>query len=171
MKTILFFLVTITVTFNIDAQSNKVPCSEPEASQFDFWIGSWNLEWKDKKGDIQHGTNTVIKILGSCVIEENFVGPGATPYLGRSMSVFSTNTNKWQQTWVDNQGGYLDFIGEFKDGKMILSRSFTINNVKTIQRMVYYNITKDSFNWNWENSTDDGKTWNLLWQISYKRKS
>src|SRR5579859_2093331 len=41
---------------------------------------------------------------------------------GMSVSTFVTRAGKWKQIWVDNKGGYLDFVGECKDGKMILSR-------------------------------------------------
>jgi hypothetical protein len=36
--------------------------------------------------------------------------------------------------------------------------------------MVWYNITADEFDWNWERSDDGGKTWEVKWQIKYKRK-
>ena len=40
-----------------------------------------------------------------------------------------------------------------------------------LQRMVYKNITTSEFDWSWENSTDDGKTWKVVWPIHYHRKS
>ena len=88
------------------------------------------------------------------------------------MSVYVPRLKKWKQTWVDNSGGYLDFTGEFETGKMILSRDFFNKDGKKIsQRMVYYNINKESFDWNWERSMDDGKTWKVMWKIHYSRKS
>ena len=172
MKGIIFFLLVIISAIKIDAQKNQDPCSAPEAGQFDFWIGDWNLEWRDQKGEILHGSNSVRKILGSCVIEENFKDEAAPPFMGKSHSVYNNKISKWQQTWVDNQGGYLDFTGGFSDGKMILSRALiSKNGTKIRQRMVFFNISKDSFTWDWENSTDDEKTWNLLWRINYKRKN
>ena len=44
---------------------------------------------------------------------------------GRSASIFDVSAGKWKQTWVDNEGGYLDFVGEFKDGQMVLEREAT----------------------------------------------
>ncbi len=80
------------------------------------------------------------------------------------------NLNEWKQTWVDNQGGYLDFTGNFNNNKMILHRSaIDKNGNKFMQRMIYYNITENSFDWNWEISKDNGKTWNSRWQIHYSR--
>jgi len=72
---------------------------------------------------------------------------------------------------VDNSGGYLEFAGGFEDKKMILSRELiTKDNKKVKQRMIFYNITENKLDWNWEKSTDDGKTWQLAWKIHYSRK-
>lgn len=165
-------LFTIIASLSALAQNNEKPCSYPEAKQFDFWVGTWKAEWTDKNGNESEGTNTIKKILGGCVVEENFDGNPGTPLIGKSMSVYVPRLKKWKQTWVDNSGGYLDFTGEFEMGKMILSRDFLNKDGKKIsQRMVYYNINKESFDWNWERSMDDGKTWKVMWKIHYTRKS
>jgi len=39
---------------------------------------------------------------------------------------------------------------------------------KMQSRMVFYNMAKDSFDWNWEASTDSGNQ--LKWKIHYERK-
>jgi hypothetical protein len=90
---------------------------------------------------------------------------------GRSLSIFDTISGKWKQTWVDNEGGYLDFTGEFRDGQMILAREAMRRNGQTVlQRMVFKNITPNELDWSWEASTDGGKTWQVNWPIHYKRK-
>jgi len=91
---------------------------------------------------------------------------------GTSVSIFDTHAGKWKQTWVDNQGAYLDFVGEFKDGQMTLQRETTgKNGAKAMQRMVWKNITANEFDWSWEASQDGGKTWQVQWPIHYKRKN
>ncbi len=164
------FLFTF-FSVDIAAQNRQKPCSQPEANQFDFWVGSWNLEWQTQNGEIQKGTNVISKILGGCVIEENFDGGANLPLKGISHSLFDRASGKWKQTWVDNSGSYLDFTGEMKHGEMILSRTFDRPDGNTVtQRMVFFNLGSDSLEWNWENSSDGGKTWNLAWQIKYSRK-
>jgi hypothetical protein len=141
-------------------------CAQPEHRQFDFWIGEWNLTW----GKDSRGTNSISFALDRCVVVENFDGAPSIPLKGMSVSTFNARSGKWQQTWVDNQGGYLDFVGEFKDGRMVLQRKAMLNGKEIMQRMVFYNITKDQLDWNWERSQDEGKTWQPLWQIHYTRK-
>lgn len=139
-------------------------CSAPEARQFDFWIGQWALSWEGGAG-----TNHVRSILGGCVIEENFTDPGSQFY-GRSVSTFSARTGQWQQTWVDNNATYLDFVGGMEGATMVLSRSFANAEGQTVmQRMVFYNIEHAQFDWNWERSLDGGQSWDLLWKIHYER--
>ena len=43
-------------------------------------------------------------------------------FKGMSVSVHNAITDLWQQTWVDNNGGYLDFTGGFQNEVMTLSR-------------------------------------------------
>lgn len=137
-----------------------------EARQFDFWIGDWDAFW----GDGAHGTNSIRAVLDNAVILENFDGRPGMALMGMSVSVYNAGLGKWQQTWVDNQSGYLDFVGAFEDGRMVLQRSATRPGQTFLQRMVWYNIERDRFDWNWERSDDAGRTWQVLWQIHYTRR-
>ncbi|HJS83155.1 MAG TPA: hypothetical protein VJ742_10020 [Nitrososphaera sp.] len=170
MNAFLLLGVLLVAWISSPAQQNPVPASSPcqraESRQFDFWIGDWDLAW-DKDGK---GRNVIQSSLDGCAIIENFDGTPAMKLRGMSVSTFSRQLGKWQQTWVDNQSGYLDFIGEFKDGRMVLQRKATVDGKEIMQRMVWYNITKDKLDWNWERSDDEGKTWKVLWKIMYSRK-
>ena len=155
------------------AQQPPNPCAAAEQKQFDFWVGNWDATWPGAKaGEVGHGTNNITRVLDGCVVEENFSACDSGHLRGHSVSIFVTSAGKWKQTWVDNEGGYLDFTGEWKDGQMILSREATgPNGAKSLQRMVYKNISANEFDWSWEASTDGGKTWTVQWPIHYKRKA
>ncbi|HYM76689.1 MAG TPA: hypothetical protein VE377_11985 [Candidatus Dormibacteraeota bacterium] len=147
------------------------PCAAPQQKQFDFWVGEWNLTWPgEKPGETGHGTNSIKRTMDGCVVQENFSGDDSMHLRGTSVSTFDTNSSRWKQTWVDNEGGYLDFTGEFKNGQMILQREAVRNGVKILQRMVWKNITPNEFDWSWEDSRDGGKTWEVNWPIHYKRR-
>ena len=152
-------------SFAQDNNQTKSNCDCEGCHQFDFWIG----KWKDKNGNLIEGTNNVNSILDGCVIEENFDGNPAADFRGKSFSVYNHNHNTWQQTWVDNQGFYMLFSGGMENDKMILSRKVETTDGPLIQRMVYQDIKKDSFNWNWESSINNGKSWKLNWKIKYLR--
>ena len=165
------FVCAFVFAFSISHSQNQKPCSAPEASQFDFWIGEWDASW----GDTLKGHNKIEKLYGNCTVHENFTDPKLN-FLGQSWSVYNANYKIWQQTWVDNNGGYIHLTGGMKGDSMILAtdeRNVPVSNSATGKlknRMVYYNIKKDAFDWSWEASTDGGKTWKSNWLIHYKRK-
>ena len=151
-----------------------VQAAAPE-TQMDFWVGEWECtgrsrnapgkdEWTETKA-----TNSIRKILGGKVIEENFSMPG---FDGKSVSVYDVRTQMWRQTWVDSAGGYLVFEGGTKEGKMTLVQVMAKNAPEGLSmRMVFSEVKKDSFTWDWERSSDSGKTWELQWRLNYKRKN
>jgi len=150
-----------------DVENPISPCDRAEARQFDFWIGEWNLTWDDTG----RGTNIITSEMSRCVIEENFITHDSKPFIGHSVSVYNHKISKWQQTWVDNSGNYMEFLGEFQDGKMTLSRETVNKDGKLIkQRMIFYDIASKSLNWDWQSSEDQGHTWKTLWSIKYTRK-
>lgn len=132
--------------------------------QFNFWIGEWDCTWADGG----RATNHVLRILGDNVIQENF---SAQDLKGMSVSCYDAERGLWCQTWVDNSGSYLDFTGGFEGEKMILARDAIVQGEACKQRMVWYNIEPDRFDWNWERSDDGGQTWQVKWQIKYTRKT
>jgi hypothetical protein len=162
-------------TLSLFAQSSNPtpnPCEAQLQKQFDFWIGEWDLTWPgEKPGEIGHGTNSIKRIMDGCVVQENFSGGDSMHLRGASVSTFDTRSGQWKQTWVDNEGGYLDFTGEFKDGQMILQREAVRDSKKILQRMVWKNITTSELDWSWEASSDGGKTWQVNWPIHYKRRN
>lgn len=169
-----FALVAIILsTLTVRAENTPPnPCAAPQQRQFDFWIGDWKLTWPgDKPGEIAHGTNHIRRVLDGCVVQENFDGGEDMHLRGTSVSTFDMHSGKWKQTWVDNEGGYLDFVGELKDGEMTLSREGVgPGGAKVLQRMVWKNIGRNELDWSWEASEDGGKTWQVRWPIHYTRQ-
>lgn len=141
-----------------------------EARQFDFWLGEWDVTWEGGAG-----TNSVTRILDDAVIQERFTGfpasPGEQPLLGLSLSVYDAGLGKWRQTWVDNTGAYMDFVGGYADGKLTLATERMVDGRPIISRMVFYNIAADALDWDWERSGDCGQSWRLLWRIHYQRRA
>lgn len=167
-----FALIHAHATF---AQNHTQPaCASREFRQFDFWVGEWELSWPASETSERRpgrGTNRIEVALDKCVIVEHFTGIPGMDLRGMSISTFNKRKGKWQQTWVDNSGSYLDFVGEFKAGQMILARqAATRDGKKFLQRMIGKNIKPDSLDWSWERSDDNGQNWKVLWPIHYERR-
>ncbi|MDJ0646627.1 MAG: hypothetical protein QNJ57_11650 [Flavobacteriaceae bacterium] len=141
------------------------------ASSYDFWLGEWNLSWDLPDGKKGKGVNKIVKILDDKVIQENFEDL-QSGFKGMSLSVYNPNRKIWKQSWADNSGGYYSFDGAIEiDGKKVFkTKTVERNDKKIIQRMVFEDIQKDSFTWDWQGTADGGKTWKSLWRIYYRRK-
>jgi hypothetical protein len=116
-----------------DRSQTSTMDAAPGARQFDFWLGEWDLTWAEGG----KGTNCIRAIMDDHVILEQFDGSPTVPFQGMSVSTYNSQLGKWQQTWVDNQGNYLDFTGGCQDGKMILSRTARVNGQDITQRMIF----------------------------------
>lgn len=104
-------------------------CAKPEAREFDFWLGEWDVY--DEKGALQ-GADKVEVTNDNCTLLQTWKQqtdqwrPVGAPnrYHGMSMTTF-TGLNKgfpkWSQVWTDNGGVMLLFTGEKNDkGEMVL---------------------------------------------------
>lgn len=138
--------------------------NESKFAGFDFWLGEWACTWEGG-----NGTNRVTKILDGRVIQEEFDGRPGLSLQGRSLSIFDESVGQWRQTWVDNEGGYLDLAGDFTDGEMRLFTQRTVQGRALHLRMIFTNITADGFDWRWE-SSPDGTEWQTRWAIRYTRR-
>lgn len=136
--------------------------ANPE-NQLDFWLGEWDLTW----GEDGKGENHILRIMDDKIIQENFSAPDL---IGMSVSSYDAERKLWCQTWVDNNGSYLDFTGGFENEKMILSRDAIVRGQACKQRMVWFNIDAGQFDWNWERSDDGGQSWRVMWEIKYTRR-
>jgi hypothetical protein len=129
----------------------------------DFWLGDWTVSWPDGVG-----RNRIRRILGGPVIEEVFESTSTEgeTLLGRSLSVRDNADGVWRQTWVDNTGSYLDFVGVDVDGRIAFQR---VGPHGAWQRMVWLDVTPEGLRWEWQRSTDDGVSWTILWALDYRR--
>jgi tetratricopeptide (TPR) repeat protein len=146
---------------------NLKPCAaRPEYRQLDFWIGEWNVKSTQQEQAV--GTSSIQLILGDCVIFENWTGTGSMT--GKSFSFFDRATARWQQKWVDDKGGVMDYVGEYKENAMRFMATTTVKGQKALQRMTLFNLSPSQMRQLGEQSTDDGKTWSVMYDLTYNRR-
>jgi hypothetical protein len=147
------------------AQNAQAPCADAAHAQFDFWVGTWDVTRPD--GALA-GTNRIEKILGGCVVFENWTS-ATSGYEGKSFNTFDPMTGKWNQVWVDTTGATLHFSGarhgdvvemegtqQTAEGPLRHRMSYTVNANGTIRQL-------------WQQSPD-GKEWQVLFDGLYRRK-
>ncbi len=167
MRAILVIFLLIISTYVFGQAAPVSPCAGAEFKQLDFWLGDWDARWDaSPSGPAGHGSNHITRTYGGCVTEEHFEGG---PLAGHSVSTYFGGSKTWRQTWVDNQGSYIDLEGG-PDGKgnFVLTTLARPGNAKA-NRMVFADIAPNSFVWHWQ-ATQDGKNWSDSWVIRYTRK-
>ena len=139
-----------------------------DGTELDFWLGAWDATWEGG-----HGTNRLRRILRDRVVLEEFdeaeESGGDEALHGRSWSVFDPDRHAWRQTWVDDQGSYLELVGTRVDGWFSFERAAPERGPDVRQRMVFRDVTADAFRWTWESSLDAGASWVVRWAIDYRR--
>jgi hypothetical protein len=164
MKKLIAIAALTLMTLDASAQAPAPkPCSAPEAKQFDFWIGDWDVFEEGKLA----GTNRIERMYG-CVIHESWKSPELS---GQSLNVFDTKRGLWHQTWIDSNAGLLVLEGAFKAGSLSMSDA-TLPGKKDPKRVNEITWTPNadgSVRQLWRASTDGGATWKNVFDGKYVR--
>ena len=158
------------------AKHNQKPCAyTAENRQFDFWLGDWDVATTND--GVPAGLSHIESTIGDCVIWENWTSLGNTGYSGKSYNTYNSNLKRWEQFWVDNIGGMVDFHGGLKDGVMdYYTDDIPQPDGSKVQRhLQFFNLGPDrarpdkvrQFS---QTSADGGKTWSVEYDLTYNRK-
>lgn len=161
----LFTFVLILFTLNLMSQT---PCSTIAHSEFDFWVGEWEVY--HSQADTLVGKNHIKKILNNCVVEENWTGAGG--FEGKSFNTYNPADSTWNQVWVDMSGSTYHFSGRFKENVMQMYGETTNAKGKPVKLDMAYHFDKenDTVRQIWKMSPDDGETWNIVFDGIYRKK-
>lgn len=159
----MLFLVTGSA---VRAAEPPPACATPAHDEFDFWLGDWEVFHADGR---TAGTSHVEKILGGCVVFENWQS-ATSSFAGKSFNTYDTATGRWNQVWVDSGGDTIQFSGRRRDNVMSLAGihatgkgtlhyrlSFTLNDDGTVRQL-------------WRQSADRDR-WEVLFDGLYRRRT
>jgi len=152
MKRIVIVLFCFIVSIAMNAQGNDCKCCTAKHSEFDFWIGSWNVTNTD--GTIA-GKNHIEKIQGQCILRENWKSAQSN-FTGTSNNFYNLKTGQWEQIWLDNQGGSLHLKGNKVGNQMILQTDEEKNKggIPFYHRITWTNNADGSVRQYWETITN-----------------
>lgn len=144
------------------------PCkTDSTYRQFDFWIGEWDV--MNPQGQVV-GRSSIQLIEGDCVLLENYASVRG-PYTGKSFNIYNAALDRWQQFWVDNQGGVLEFKGAYKDRELrYTAESIGPRNQPTHHKLAFFHREDGTVRQLWEQSIDGGSTWTVAFDGLYRKR-
>lgn len=151
----------------------QLPCSRPEFRQFDFWIGEWEVF---NTSGTKAGDSRITLILDSCIILEEWTSANTAQgivYAGKSFNKYNPSTRQWQQTWVDNIGGSVEFLkGNYRDKRIVFETNpFPFSkDTMAIRRLTFYDLGSDKVRQHGEMTKDKGNTWVTEYDLEYRRR-
>jgi len=144
------------------------PCDTiAHARDLDFWVGEWEVYTTAKQ---RAGESSVQRILGGCVLLENWTGGFGDS--GKSFNWFNTTTKEWQQTWVASQATSLEYRGGKLEGNTLtfLANTTTPAGAPARSRLSFTRLDENRVRQLFEGSTDEGKSWAATTDLIYVRK-
>lgn len=136
-----------------DVMSRLKPCATEEYRQFDFWLGEWDVH---PASGTSVAANSIARLHGGCVIRESYRNG---PYSGMSMNYYDESDGQWHQLWIDSQGLVLHLSGG-RDGESMVLANET-------NRVSWTPADDGSVRQVWEQTSDDGETWNVVFDGKY----
>ncbi len=150
------------------AQPALPPVLPPEARQFDFWLGEWEVTAPDGKPE---GTNRIEAIAGGAGLLENWTGhPQAGGGTGKSLNAYNQSRHQWQQFWIGSGGGVLELAGQLVRGEMVLVGDHIVAGRQISERITWTPNADGTVRQHWEQSADRGATWTTVFDGRYRKK-
>ncbi len=152
------------------SKRNQKPCAHnPENRQFDFWVGDWDVVRTEDGSPAGH--SHIERVISDCVIWENWTSLGNAGYSGKSYNAYNPNLKRWEQFWVDSDGGMIHFYGELKDSVMDCYTDDVpqTDGSKLKRHLQFFNLGSNQVRQCSRGSKDGGKTWTVEYDLTYKR--
>ena len=150
------------------AKKNAFPCvDDPHSRELDFWVGEWSVQ--DRASGTHVGESSVQRILGDCVIFENWTGSQGGS--GKSFNSYNSTEGWWQQNWVSDGGQTNDFTHGAREGNAMVYHGTGRNGTTTYPtKLSFFDLADGTVRQLSEYSTDGGKTWTVGYDFLYVRK-
>jgi hypothetical protein len=167
MKVLTLLVLFFCISINTQAQQSK-PCSSDQHRQFDFWVGDWEVK---NANDQVVGSSKIELVSNNCALLENWTN--ARGLGGKSLNYYSILDQQWHQKWIGANGIPIEFSGTYNDTRKALEYSgkgVGQGGVALLNKLTFFHLSDDHVRQLWQQSTDDGETWNTVFDGHYYRK-
>ena len=155
--------------------------STGSASDFDFFVGSWQIQHRRLKERLTGcqeweefaGSSVMQKLLGgNANVDDNVIHFPAGDYRALTLRSFDAASGLWSIWWLDGRHpGRLDVpvVGSFSDGKGYFYADDTHNGQAIRVRFLWTQRTElGQPRWEQAFSTDGGESWETNWVMDFR---
>jgi hypothetical protein len=148
---------------------------------FDFLRGEWHVrhrflraatrDWAEADGTCSNRP----LMDGRANLEEHWMNAQAGAYRALGLRSYDPKTARWAIWWLDGRTphGEIDppLKGSFAKGVGTFFGRTILNGRPAGIRFIWSQITPTSAHWEQAYSLDDGKTWETVWTMEFRRAS
>lgn len=157
------------VNATVNVASPAYPCeNDPRFSEFDFWVGEWNVHVAN--GNLA-GQNVIVAEQRGCVLIEKW--NSATGGTGTSINYLDKTSGEWVQIWNDASGNQINIRGGLTEDGMLLEGTIHYIGSETTApfRGLWTELPDGRVRQYFEQSNDGGETWAPWFEGFYSRRS
>lgn len=159
---------------------NIIPSSTSSKSDFDFFVGDWNIRNRKLKTRL-NGCKEWIEFDAQQEMKKILNGTGNIdffrtqiddhPFEGMTLRLFNPQTNLWSIYWADSNAGILDkpVTGSFENSIGHFYSNDVFNGKDIVVMFVWDAVNRDEPVWSQAFSDDNGKTWEWNWYMYMSR--
>jgi hypothetical protein len=161
------------------------PCQRPAHHQFDFWLGSWEIEQEILQSDGTYmrfpASNRVEHAASGCALVEHWRGMVQFYWEGMdapdslyALSVRSYDAERevWSIYWLDSRNPTFGdpFVGRFENGRGTFTRRVERpDGSASLSRIVFQPTDTQGVEWALDVSGDGGTQWITVWRMHFAR--
>jgi len=173
MKFFAALIAALVIASSPLAQAQPGGAPPPEAAQFDFLVGQWELEVTPKVNGLAAAIHGTPRLVGSWKAWRAFDGRGVMDELRvfdasgnpvaltQAMRVYDANARQWQLQSLDvYRARFGPATAQWQGNEMRINGTGTNpDGKKMLTRTRFYEIGADRFRMQQDRSMDDGATW------------
>lgn len=161
------------------------PCGSSAYHQFDFWLGTWEIEQEILQADGSYARfparNRVEYAASGCALVEHWRGivqfywermDAPDSLYGLSVRSYDPDHHAWSIYWLDSRNATFGspFIGGFDTGQGVFTRRVERpDGSVSLRRIVFQRTNAGGVEWVLEVSTDGGTQWTAVWRMHFTR--
>jgi len=136
-------------------------------SDFDFWIGEWNV-YRNGTDQLAGESSITSDLDGNALLESYSAADGK--YKGRSLNVYNAALDRWEQYYADNGGLVLHITGGMTNNSMVLTNTQLMNGKETENRISWTARKDGTVRQLWEQRAADQSEWTIAFDGIYTPK-